>query len=89
VEVRRAGAGPGRDLALALADISPEGIGVWLTAQVRPGEEVEVILSCPPGPLVRGPAEVRWCAAGGDWTYRAGLRLRRPLTARDLIDLAR
>ena len=87
VEVRRAGPGPARDLALALADVSAEGIGVWLTAQLRPGEQVEVVVSKPTGPAVRGPAEVRWCAAGGDWTYRAGLRLRYPLNARDLSDL--
>jgi hypothetical protein len=87
VEVRVDPNGP--DLAVALADVSSEGIGVWLTDPVRPGAEVEVSLVRPKGGApVRIPAEVRWCAQGADWTYRTGLRLLRPLDAGDLRDLS-
>jgi hypothetical protein len=87
VEVWRGPPGAARNLAMALADVCEEGVGVWLRAAVRPGEEVEVVLTRRDGPPVRVPAEVRWCAPGGDWTYRAGLRLRRPLAYQDLADL--
>lgn len=87
VEVRADAMGP--DLAVALADVSAEGLGVWLTDPVRPGEEVEVSLVRPEGgPPVRVPAEVRWCAQGADWTYRTGVRLLRPLDEGDLADLS-
>jgi PilZ domain-containing protein len=87
VEVRVDPTGP--DLAVALADVSAEGIGVWLTDPVRPGAEVEVSLVRPKGGKpVRVPAEVRWCAQGADWTYRTGLRLLRPLDEGDLGDLS-
>lgn len=87
VEVWRGPPGTGRNLATALADVCEEGVGVWLRAAVRPGEEVEVVLTRRDGPPVRVVAEVRWCAQGGDWTYRAGLRLRRPLAYQDLAEL--
>ena len=87
VEVRLDVMGP--DLAVALADVSAEGLGVWLTEPVRPGEEVEVSLVRPEGGApMRVPAEVRWCAQGADWTYRTGLRLLRPLDESDLADLS-
>jgi hypothetical protein len=87
VEVWREAPGVGRNLAVALADVCQEGLGVYLTAAVRPGDVVEVVLTRRGGPPVRVPAEVRWCAQGTDWTYRAGLRLRRPLAYQDLADL--
>ncbi|MBO0699523.1 MAG: PilZ domain-containing protein, partial [Zavarzinella sp.] len=87
VEVRVNPIGP--DLAVALADVSAEGIGVWLTDPVQPGREVEVSLVRPEGGTpVRVPAEVRWCAQGADWTYRAGLRLLSQLAECDVADLS-
>jgi PilZ domain len=87
VEVWRDAPGIGRNLAIALADVCPEGIGVYLTAAVRPGDAVEVVLTRRGAAPVRVPAEVRWCAEGEDWTYRAGLRLRWPLGYQDMADL--
>jgi hypothetical protein len=88
VEVRRLIPSTSPDVALALADVCADGVGVWLRCSVRPGELVDVSLArAGGGPAVRRQAEVRWCAPGGDWTYRAGLRLRQPLTAGDLMDL--
>jgi hypothetical protein len=87
VEVWRDTPGVGRNLAIALADVCQEGLGVYLMAAVRPGDVVEVVLTRRGAPPVRVPAEVRWCAQGTDWTYRAGLRLRRPLAYQDLADL--
>ncbi|HKB00884.1 MAG TPA: PilZ domain-containing protein [Gemmataceae bacterium] len=87
VEVRVDVTGP--DLAVALADVAAEGLGVWLTEPVRPGEVVEVsLVRAAGGAAMRVPAEVRWCAQGADWTYRTGLRLSRKLDECDLADLS-
>jgi hypothetical protein len=85
VEVRR----PGRqaDLAVALADLAPDGVGVWLAEPVPPGKAVEVTLVAGRRRLVLW-AEVRWCALGRDSAYRVGLRLTRRLTPWELADLA-
>ncbi|HKB04009.1 MAG TPA: PilZ domain-containing protein [Gemmataceae bacterium] len=87
VEVWRDAPGIGRNLAIALADVCQEGIGVYLSTALRPGDTVEVVLTRRGGPPLRVPAEVRWCAEGGDWTYRAGLRLCQPLAYQDMADL--
>jgi PilZ domain len=88
VEVRRADEGGGRDLALALADVCSEGLGVWLKAALRPGEPVVVTLATSPTRGAVLTAEVRWCAPAKDWTYRAGLRLCRPLADAALAEVA-
>jgi hypothetical protein len=73
---------------VAVVDVCPEGLGVWLTEPVAPGEAVRVVVT----PEGRGPvsvgAEVRWCAPGGGVTHRAGLRLSRELTRAELAELA-
>jgi hypothetical protein len=74
-------------LAVALVDVSPEGLGVWLAGPVAAGEEVQVTVGVGLR-RVTVLAEVRWCAPGPDAAYRAGLRLRRPLTDRALAELA-
>jgi hypothetical protein len=89
VEVRAWVGDWGPDLALAVADVGEEGLGVWLSAPVRPGQAVRVgvVRSGGTAPAYV-PAEVRWCAPAADWTYRAGLRLSRPLTPEELAVLA-
>ncbi|MBO0700735.1 MAG: PilZ domain-containing protein, partial [Zavarzinella sp.] len=88
VEVRRTADDRGPDLAVALVDVCAEGLGVWLTEAVSPGEAVTVLITRRRGAPLAIEAEVRWCAPGGGVTYRAGLRLRRDLTRAELADLA-
>jgi hypothetical protein len=88
VEVRPAGPDRGPNLAVALADVCEEGIGVWLTAPLGAGAEVEVVLAAATRRRAVVAAEVRWCASGADGGWRAGLRLRRPLTGRAVAELA-
>lgn len=88
VEVRRT-ADPDRpNLAIALVDVCGEGLGVWLTEPVSPGEIVTVVMTRRGRAPIAVDAEVRWCAPGGGVTHRAGLRLRRELTRAELADLA-
>jgi hypothetical protein len=87
VAVWRAGDPDRADLALALADVCGEGLGVWLKAPVRAGEALTVAVTRRRGRPVTVEAEVRWCAADGGVTYRAGLRLRRDLTRAELAEL--
>jgi PilZ domain len=88
VAVRRAGDPAGADLAVALVDVCAEGLGVWLTEPVAPGEAVTVVITRRGAEPIAAEAEVRWCAPGGGVTHRAGLRLRRDLTRAELAELA-
>jgi len=88
VEVRRAADARGPNLAVALVDVCAEGLGVWLTEPVAPGETVTVVMTRRGTEPVAVHAEVRWCAPGGGVTHRAGLRLRRDLTRAELAHLA-
>jgi hypothetical protein len=88
VEVRRGPAESSPNLAVALADVCAEGVGVWLAEPVRPGEEVRVLVATPANRGVVLTAEVRWCAPGPDATYRAGLRLRALLTDGAVAELS-
>jgi PilZ domain len=88
VEVRRAFGGGGPDLAVALVDVCGEGLGVWLTEALFPGEALTVVITRPGGRPIAAEAVVRWCAPGGGVTHRAGLRLRRNLTRAQLAELS-
>jgi hypothetical protein len=88
VEVRRAADSNGPNLAVALVDVCGEGLGVWLTEPVSPGEAVTVTMTRRGREPIAADADVRWCAPGGGVTHRAGLRLRRDLTRAELADLA-
>jgi hypothetical protein len=88
VEYRRGLLGLGRDLAVAVVDLSEDGLRIRLTTEVKPGEEAEVMLGRPGGgKAMKAEAEVRWCSPIGDGTFLAGVRLRRRLAYRDLTDL--
>jgi hypothetical protein len=89
--VLRAGTlGLGPDLATGLIDVSEDGLCVQVRSPLKPGSDAEIVLdkvgSSRPMKLV---ADVRWCAGDGSNGYRAGLRLRRRLPYKDLMDLAR
>jgi hypothetical protein len=80
VEIRRTSRGLGPNRAVALLDVCEEGIGVCLTVPFQPGEKVAVVLVVPGGSrTIKSGGEVRWCAAAGDGTYRAGVQLNRSL----------
>jgi hypothetical protein len=86
LEVR---SGQGPDLAIALADLCEDGLGVRLTVPVRAGDDVEVVIfRAAGGPPARISAVVRWCAPAADGTYRAGLRLGRSLAPDEIAELA-
>jgi hypothetical protein len=86
--VRRGHTGVGPNLAISLVDANPDGLGLELNAPVTFGDVVEVEFT-PPGaskPL-KLVADVRWCMAAGDGTFRAGIKLRRRLTPTDIANL--
>jgi hypothetical protein len=90
VSVRVGTSGLGRDLAAGLVNVSEDGVCVRITSALAPGSEAEIVLdkvgSSRPMKLV---ADVCWCTDDPAGGYRAGLRLRRRLAYKDLMDLAR
>jgi PilZ domain len=87
VEFRRGTMGLGRDLAVALIDVSEDGLRLRLTVEVKPGEEAELLVSRPGGgKALKTAAEVRWCMPAGDGTFLAGVRFRKRLAYRELTD---
>jgi hypothetical protein len=88
-EVRRGVLGMSPDLALKVIDVSESGAQVGLVVPLRAGEQVEVALWPPGGAQsVRGPAVICWCLPTATGEFRAGLRMRRRLTAQVLDLLA-
>jgi PilZ domain len=87
VEFRRGTMGLGRDLAVSLIDVSEDGLRVRLTAEVKPGEEAELLVSRPGGgKALKTAAEVRWCMPAGDGTFLVGVRFRKRLAYRELTE---
>ena len=73
VELRRGALGLGPSLAVALVDVSDDGLCVHLKEPVAPGEEVEVALGRPlGGKLHKRRGRVRWCRAGW-WSTSSSL----------------
>jgi hypothetical protein len=90
VEVRRGDLGLGPNLAVGLVDVSEDGAGVRLKAEVWVGEQVEVQLGrAGGGKMFRNAGVVRWCRPEPDGWFLVGLSLRRRLTYSDLLDLGR
>jgi hypothetical protein len=88
--VRRGTTGLGPDLAVALVDVAPDGLGVRLRAALPDGEDVEAELATPGvGKPLRLRGQVAGCRSAGDGTYLAGVRLRQRLTYREWADLTR
>jgi hypothetical protein len=90
VEVRRGDLGLGPNLAAGLVDVSEDGAGVRLKAEVAVGDEVTIGLGRPGGgKMLANKGLVRWCRPDPAGGYQVGLSLRRRLTHADLMDLAR
>jgi hypothetical protein len=82
--------GLGPNLAVALIDISEDGLGVRLKASLAAGDEVSVELSAPGvRKSLKMVGDIRWCREVGDGTFAAGVRLRRRLTYAQLNDMTR
>src|SRR5438105_230441 len=79
--VCQAGAfGVGRNLALAVLDVSEMGVRLRLKEALPPGREVTVGLT-PPGQSreSRLTGRVVWCVAAADGTHLAGVRFDKQL----------
>jgi hypothetical protein len=85
-EVRKGTLGLGRDLAVGLADLSEDGLGVRLSMAVSSADECEVVLHRPGGgkPL-KLAGEFRWCRPGEDGSFRVGIRFQKRLARKDLL----
>jgi hypothetical protein len=87
-EIRRWSVGSAADLAVRLVDLSKSGVRVQLKQLVQTGERFEVTLWSPNrGWSIRCMGVVRWCKAGPDGLIMAGLRLSRPISAQDFVEL--
>jgi Tfp pilus assembly protein PilZ len=88
VAIQEGTSGLGPNIAVGLANVSDDGLGVRINAPIPVGLEVSVELFLPgvhkPIKLV---GEVRWCSPVGDSTHQAGLRLRRRLTYSELTGM--
>ncbi len=88
VIIRRGTLGLGPNLALALIDVSEEGLRVRLKGPVVAGDEVEICLSFPiASKSWKFTGDVRWCESGPFETFLAGISLRRQLTHLELAEL--
>jgi c-di-GMP-binding flagellar brake protein YcgR len=88
ISLRRGTLGLTPNLAIALVDVSEEGMGVRLTEALDPGAEVEIVLSFPiVSKSLKLLGEVCWCNSGPYETFLAGVRLRRRLTHLELAEL--
>lgn len=86
-EIRRGCLGMGPDVGLALLDASADGLRVRLREPVRAGEETEIHLHPPDGPAIQTRGRIIWCRPAGGWAFLAGVRLRRRLTAEEVVVL--
>ena len=87
-ELRRGSLGMGPDLGVSLSDVSADGLRLRLRGPVRAGEEAEVSLWPPDGRAIRMRGRIIWCRPAGGWSFLAGMRLRRRLTADEVVLLA-
>jgi PilZ domain len=89
-EIRKGMMGLGKDLAVGLADLCEDGLGVRLKTAVKPKDECEVMLHRPGGGKpVKMAGEFRWCAPLDDGTFRVGIRFQKRLARVDLLALVR
>ena len=89
LEVRRGGMGLGPSIGIETEDVSANGIKVRIRGNLRRGDRVVITLR-PPGGIweTRALAEVCWCVAAKDGTALAGVKFQRPLSTRELAELA-
>jgi PilZ domain len=90
ITFRSGTSGLGPDLALGLVDIHEDGLCLRLKSAVSPGSEATVSLS-PAGRRqpMKVDAEVRWCREADGGGFLVGLRLRKRMLHKDLIELVR
>jgi PilZ domain len=80
--------GLGQNLAIALVDVSEDGLGLRLKAALGFGEEITIELNLPGvGKPLKLVADVRWCTALGDGSFHVGVKLRRRLMHGEVSNL--
>ncbi|HEX3147758.1 MAG TPA: PilZ domain-containing protein [Gemmataceae bacterium] len=90
IALRSGTLGLGPDIATGLLDVSEDGLCVQLKSPIAQGSDAEIILErVGNGRAMKLIGDVRWCVGDGATGYRAGLRLRRRLPYKELMDLAR
>jgi hypothetical protein len=82
--------GLGRNLTVAVLDLSESGIRLRTRAPLEPAQEVQIELEGlgHARPLTL-PSRVAWSVAAADGTWCVGLQFPRPLKYSDLINLAK
>jgi len=84
------GYGVGRNIALAVLDVSETGVCLRLREPLQQGQEVRVgLLPSEEVREVRTSGAVVWCVAADDGTHVAGIRFDRPLSFSAVQDLGR
>jgi hypothetical protein len=82
--------GLGRDIAVAVLDMSLYGAQLVVKEALKPGQPVEVGLEgLGRQKPIRLPAAVVWCVQGADGNYLVGTRFERSLSYADMQALAR
>lgn len=82
--------GLGRNIALAVLDVSETGVRLRLKDAVKPGQEVQVVL-LPPGHgrEFKLPGVVVWCVAADDGSHLAGIRFEKALSYAVVQDMGK
>jgi hypothetical protein len=82
--------GLGRDVAVAVLDMSQYGAQLVVKEAFKPGQPVEIGLEgLGRQQPIKLPAVVVWCLEGADGNHLIGARFERPLTYPDIQALAR
>jgi hypothetical protein len=82
--------GLGRDVAVAVLDMSQYGAQLVVREALKPGQPVEVGLEgLGRQKPIKLPAVVVWCVQGADGNYLVGARFERGLSYADMQTLAR
>ena len=89
IEFRRGTLGFGADLAVALVDVSDDGLCVHIKEAVAPGEEVEVVV-CRPlgGKPIKRTGRVAWCRPGWGRGFLAEVVIMKRFTQPQLNEVA-
>lgn len=82
--------GLGKNVALAVLDLSEEGIQLLISEPVEVGQEVEVNLENlnRPKPL-KAFGKVRWSAPGDEGAWRIGVQFQRTLSYLEVVAFIR
>jgi hypothetical protein len=90
VVCRKGTLGLGRNLAVALLDVSETGVRLCLKEELAPGQEVEVCLLAPgEARETKRTGRVIWCVPGADGTHLVGVHFDKQLAFAAVQDLGK